>query len=217
MRSDWVPFSASALVIGAMSMLLGALLNPLAGEGGRGAATLRAAGEADTRWLGMSVMYFLASIFLTLGLPALLSLFVRRGRGIGVVSVGVFSVGTIGMSGFAMLMVFLRTLVTGGALKTQNLDALGDDLGLTIFLYGWVAGFYLGVLLIGVALFLSRKTPVWVPLLLVLFVVALPVSSMIGRVGAAVQVLALAIAFTGIAIAAVSDDHKRELRGQPVF
>lgn len=217
MRSDWVPFSASALVIGAMSMVLGAVLNPLAGGGGRAAATLRAAGESDTRWLGMAVMYFLASIFLTLGLPAMLSLFVRRGRGLGVVSVGVFAIGTIGLSGFAMLMVFLRTLVTHGMLKTQNLDVLGDDLGLAIFLYGWIIGFYLGVLLIGIALFMSRKTPVWVPLLLVFFVAVLPVSSRLGTVGSALQVLALAVAFTGIAIAAVSDEHKRELRQQPVF
>jgi hypothetical protein len=216
MRTDWVPFSASALVIGAMSMVLGAVLNPIAGEG-RGAAVLRAAGQSETRWLGMSVMYFLASIFLTLGLPALLSLFVRRGRGLGVVSVGVFAVGTIGLSGFAMLMVFLRTLVSQGVLTTGNLDNLGDDVGLALFLYGWIAGFYLGVLLIGIALFRSRKTAVWVPALLVLFVAALPVSSQLGRVGSALQVLALAVAFTGIAVAAVSDEHKRDLRSQPVF
>ncbi len=216
MRTDWVPFSASALVIGAMSMVLGAVLNPIAGEG-RGAAVLQAAGQSETRWLGMSVMYFLASIFLTLGLPALLSLFVRRGRGLGVVSVGVFAVGTIGLSGFAMLMVFLRTLVSQGVLRGRNLDILGDDVGLAVFLYGWIAGFYLGVLLIGIALFVSRKTAVWVPALLVLFVAVLPLSSHLGRVGSALQVLALAVAFTGIAIAAVSDEHKQELRSQPVF
>jgi hypothetical protein len=217
MRTDWVPFSASALVIGAMSLVLGAVLNPLTGQGGRAAATLRAAGESDTRWLGMSVMYFLASIFLTLGLPALLSLFVRRGRALGVLSVGVFSLGTIGLAGFAMLTVFLRTLVTGGMLRTENLDGLDEDLGLAIFLYGWIVGFYLGVLLISIALFVARKTPVWVPVLLVLFVAMMPVSSHLGRIGSALQVLTLAIAFTGVAVASVSDEHKGELRRQPVF
>ncbi|MGN6575423.1 MAG: hypothetical protein ACTHKG_07035, partial [Nocardioides sp.] len=142
MRTDWVPFSASALVIGAMSMVLGAVLNPISGE--RGAAVLRAATNSESRWLGMSVMYFLASIFLTLGLPALLSLFVRRGRGLGVVSVGVFAIGTIGLSGFAMLMVFLRSLLSQGVLRADGLDNLGDDIGLALFLYGWIAGFYLG-------------------------------------------------------------------------
>jgi hypothetical protein len=215
MRTDWVPFSASALVIGAMAMVLGGVLNPISGE--RGTAVLRAASDSETRWLGMSVMYFLASIFLTLGLPALLSLFVRRGRGLGVVSVGVFAIGTIGLSGFAMLMVFLRSLVSQEVLQTDGLDRLGDDIGLTVFLYGWIAGFYLGVLLIGIALFRSRKTGVWVPALLVLFVAVMPLSSQLGRIGSALQVLALAVAFTGIAVAAVSDEHKRELRNQPVF
>lgn len=216
MRTDWVPYSASALVIGSMAMVLGAVLNPLSGSG-RAAETLRVAGQEDGRWLAMSVMYFLASVFLTLGLPSVLSLFVRRGRSLGLIAVGVFSVGAIGLSGFAMLMVFMRTLVIQDLLKSTSLDRLTGDLGLSLFLYGWIAGFYLGVLLIALALFVARKTPVWVAALLVLFVVALPFAQHLGRVGSALQVLALAVAFTGIATAAVSDDHKRELRGQPVF
>jgi hypothetical protein len=116
-----------------------------------------------------------------------------------------------------MLMVFLRSLVSQGVLQTDGLDHLGDDAGLTVFLYGWIAGFYLGVLLIGIALFRSRKTALWVPILLVLFVAVMPLSSQLGRIGSALQVLALAVAFTGIAVAAVSDEHKRELRNQPVF
>src|SRR5512139_1325041 len=117
MRTDWVPYSASALVIGAMSMVLGAVLNPLSGSG-RAAETLRVAGQEDGRWLGMAVMYFLASVFLTLGLPSLLSLFVRRGRSLGLVAVGVFSIGAIGLSGFAMLMVFMRSLVIQDLLRS---------------------------------------------------------------------------------------------------
>ena len=66
-------------------------------------------------------------------------------------------------------------------------------------------------------MFLSRTTPRWVPALLGLFVLALPFSSHLGRVGSAVQVLALAVAFTGIAMAAVTDDSKRTLTREPVF
>jgi hypothetical protein len=216
MRTDWVPYSASALVIGAMSMVLGALLNPLSGNG-RAAETLRIAQQEDGRWLAMAVMYFLASVFLTLGLPALLSLFVQRGRSLGLIAVGVFSVGAIGLSGFAMLMVFMRTLVIRDLIKTTSLDRMTNDLGLSIFLYGWIAGFYLGILLIAVALVVARKTPVWVAGLLLLFVIALPFVQYLGRLGSALQVLALAVAFTGVAIAAVSDEHKRELQRQPVF
>jgi hypothetical protein len=216
MRTDWVPYSASALVIGAMSMVLGAVLSPLSGNQ-RAAETLRVAGQEDGRWLGMAVMYFLASIFLTLGLPALLSLFVNRGRGLGLLAVGVFSVGAIGLSGFAMLMVFIRTLVIGDLLKSTGLDRMSDDVGLSIFLYGWIGGFYVGILLIAVALFVARKTPTWVAALLLLFVIAMPFVEHLGRVGSALQVMALAVAFTGIATAAVSDEHKKELKAQPVF
>jgi hypothetical protein len=216
MRTDWVPYSASALVIGAMSMVLGAVLSPLSGNQ-RAAETLRVAGQEDGRWLGMAVMYFLASIFLTLGLPAMLSLFVNRGRGLGLLAVGVFSVGAIGLSGFAMLMVFIRTLVIEDLLKGTGLDQMTDDVGLSIFLYGWLAGFYVGILLIAVALFVARKTPAWVAALLLLFVIAVPFVEHLGRVGSALQVMALAVAFTGVATAAVSDEHKRELQAQPVF
>lgn len=216
MRSDWVPYSASALVIGAMSLVLGAVLNPLAGNQ-RAAETLRVAEQAGGRWLAMAVMYFLASVFLTLGLPALLSLFVKRGRGVGVIAVGVFSIGAIGLSGFAMLMVFMRTLVIKDLLKSTSLDRITDDLGLGIFLYGWVAGFYLGILLIAIALLVARKTPLWVPGLLLLVVVAMPFVQHLGRVGSALQVVALAVAFTGVATAAVSGEHQRELQSQGVF
>jgi hypothetical protein len=216
MRTDWVPYSAAALVIGAMCLVLGALLNPIAG-GQDAAASLLVAERQDGRWLGMAVMYFLASIFLTLGLPSLLSLFVRRGRSVGLLAVGVFSIGAIGLCGFAMLLVFMRTLVIQDVLTTANPDRLMNEVGLEIFLYGWVAAFYVGILLVAVALFVSGKTRAWVPALLVLFVLMLPASEYLGRVGAALQVMALAVAFTAVAMASVSDEHKSELRRQPVF
>jgi hypothetical protein len=49
---------------------------------------------------------------------------------------------------------------------------------------------------------------VWVPLLLVVFVAMLPVAAHLGRVGAAVQVLLLAVGFTGVAMAAVTTVHE---------
>ena len=41
----------------------------------------------------------------------------------------------------------------------------------------------------------------------------LPFATQLGRVGSAIQVLALAVAFTGIAMAAVTGEHQRELPG----
>ena len=216
MRSEWIPLSASALVIGAMAMVFGALLNPQdAGESA--SQTLRVVTMSDGRWLGMSVMYFGASVALMLGLPALLSLFTQKGRRTGLVAVAVFSVGVIGLAGFAMLLVFFRALAEAEAIQSARLEDATSDLGLNVFLYGWIAGFYLGLLLVAVALFLAKKTPVWVPVLLVVFVALFPVSEQLGRVGQVLQVLALAVAFTGVAIASVNQVHERIVVREPSY
>ncbi|MGZ6878215.1 MAG: hypothetical protein ACXVFR_17775, partial [Nocardioidaceae bacterium] len=154
---------------------------------------------------------------MTLGLPAVLSLFTRRARRLGLLAVGVLSLGVIGTAGYAMLMVFFRALVVKDLVKTGGLDQLAHDAGLGFFLYGWIGGFYLGVALLALALLVARSTARWVPAVLVLFVLMLPVASHLGRLGSAVQVLLLAVAFTGIAVAAVSEEHQRDLRRQPVF
>ncbi len=217
MRTDWLPVSASSLVIGAMSLVLGSLLNPVAGSQDA-AATLRVVESSGGRWLGMAVMYFIGSVTLSLGMPALLSLFTARGRRVGLLAVAVFEVGAIGLAGYAMLMVFFRALVREEVLKTgPGLDRVTEDSGLSIFLYGWIVAFYLGVLLMVVALLVSRKAPRWVPFTFLFFIVLAPFTSTLGRVAMAVQILALAVAFTGVAVAAVSAEHQRDLRRQPVF
>jgi MFS family permease len=215
-RSDWVPLSASALVIGAMSLVFGSLLNP-SQSGDSTLQTLRVVEDDGGRWLAMAVMFFLASLALTLGLPTILTLLDRRGRKVGVVGLALFTVGAVGTCGFAMLMVFFRALVDAHAIVPAQIEAAGQDHGLSWFLYAWIGGFYGGVLLIAIGLFLSRTTPRWVPALLALFVLVLPVSSHLGRVGSAIQVMALAVAFTGIAMAAVSGESKRTLTHEPVF
>ncbi|MGN6575150.1 MAG: hypothetical protein ACTHKG_05645 [Nocardioides sp.] len=213
MRSDWVPLSASALVIGVMALVFGSLLNPQE-AGSTAAQTMATVGREGGRWLGMSVMYFGASVALTLGLPALLSLFTKRGRKLGLFAIAVFSIGVIGTSGYAMLLVFFRALVKAGALENSKLEQVTADNGLNIFLYGWIAGFYLGLLLIALALFVAKRTPTWVPVLLVVFVALFPFGEQIGRIGQVLQVMGLAVAFTGIAISAVNQVHERDVVGQ---
>ena len=208
MRWDWIPLSASALVIGVMALVFGALLNPVSPDAGA-AETVANVADYSERYLGMSVMYFLASVSLTLGLPAVLSLFTRRARRLGVVAVVVFSVGVIGTSGYAMLLVFFRALVNQEAIRARSLQEVAGDIGLSVFLYSWIAAFYAGLLLLAVALFLARRTPVWVPIVLLVFVATFPAASYVGRFGQVLQVLLLAVAFTGIAMEAV---HPRSQR-----
>ena len=217
MRWDWIPLSASALVIGVMSLVFGALLNPVP-IGGDSAETVATVAMAGGRWLGMAMMFFLASIMLTLGLPAILSLFLERGRGIGVVAVAVLAVGAIGTSGYAMLLAFFRALVRADAIRTGGLEQVTSDIGLGVFLYGWVAAFYGGLALLALALLVARRTPVWVSLVLLAVVALLPVVSVLGRTGQVVQMLALAFAFTGVAMAAVHPAERRRGRSaQPAY
>jgi hypothetical protein len=216
MRTDWVPLSASALVIGVMALVFGSLLNPTE-AGSTATQTLQAVQSDGGRWLAMAVMYFFASIALTMGLPSVLTLFTSKGRRLGLTALAVFSVGAIGTCGYSMLLVFFRALVVAGAVKPGGLEMVTHDRGLTIFLDGWFGGFYLGVLLLAVALLVAGTVPKWVPVLLFVFVVMLPLSGPLGRVGTAVQVLALAVACTGIALASVNGDHARGLSRQPAF
>ena len=57
----------------------------------------------------------------------------------------VFTVGAIGTCGYAMLLVFFRAMVVGGAVRQPAFGEVTDDPGLTIFLDGWVGCFYGGV------------------------------------------------------------------------
>jgi hypothetical protein len=214
-HKDWVPLSASALVVGVMSLVFGALLNPSTG-GETAARTLDLVRLDSGRWLAMAVMYFFASVALTLGLPAVLTLLVRRGRGIGLVGLGLFTIGSVGTCGFAMVLVFYRALVLMGAIRPALLEGVATETGLRWFLIVWIGGFYGGVLAISIALFLARTTARWIPALLLLFVVMAPFTGYLGRAWSTAQLFALAVGCTGIAIAAVGGST-RVVAEEPVL
>jgi hypothetical protein len=173
---------------------------------------VRIASEQSGRWIAMSVLYFCASVALTCGMPAVLSLFRERGHRLGIAAVSVLSVGAVGTSGFAMLLVFIQALAQQDALRAGGLDAVLSDVGLAVFFWGWITGFYLGALLVAVALLVSRATPPWIPVLLLLFVVLLPVGRVLGQTGQVIGLMALAVAFTGIATVAVGQSQPPDAR-----
>jgi hypothetical protein len=206
-RPDLIVFSASALVVGVMCLVFGSALNP--SEPGAGVtAAVRVATDHSGRWLGMAVLWFCASIALTVGLPAILSLFQTRAHRIGIVGVGVMSIGAIGTSGFAMLLVFVQALANNDAIRVTGMDEVVADDGLGIFLWSWATGFYLGSILVAIALIIARTTHLWVPIALLGYVVLRPLDGIVGEVGPIVRQFALVLAFTGIAVAAVSQTQR---------
>lgn len=201
MRTDWIPASASALVLGAFSLVFGAMLNPST-SGQSVEATLRVADEQGTRWTGMALMFVLGAVALTFGLPAVLSLFRDRGRMTGTVGVGIFLVGVLGTACVGVLLMFFRAMVEAHAVRADAVEQAGNDTATQIVLGGWLIGFYLGLVLIAAALVRARA-PIWLPLILLAYVASVPFGSSLNRVGEIVQVLVLASAFTGMAVVAV--------------
>lgn len=200
MRVDWVPVSAAMLVTGAMALVLGSFLTPSAETA---TEALRLVEEQDNRWLAVAVMYFLAAVTLVLGLPAVLLLFVAAGRRTAIAATGVLAVGYVGTAGYAMVLVFLRALVLADAVDAQGLSDASSELGLRVFLVGWVAAFYLGELLLAVALLRAHVVAVWIPLALLAHIALLPASRILPSSLEDVSTLFVAAAFSGLAIAAV--------------
>lgn len=198
MRIDWVPYSAAGLVSGATALFAGALLMP-AGEGGE---SLRIVQEEGGLWLTVASLYFFASVTLTLGMPAVLTLMDARSTRLALTAAATFVVGCIGTAGYAALLVMVRALVLLGTIGEQDLENLADDAGLGVFLYGWIAAFYLGELLLGIALLRSRDIARWWPSLLLAHVVALPLSAVLPPTVATWTVLLTTVGLTGIGITA---------------
>jgi hypothetical protein len=217
MRSEWLPVSAAALVTGVMALILGQMINP-GGSDSSPAAQMLVAAEYPGRWLAMSVLFFGGAAALILGMPAVMSLFEeRRGRGIGMTGVAVFTVGCVGVGGLAALMLMFRALaletMSGEVIPKEEIDLVTaslDEPGLAISLSVWVYGFMLGVLLIALGLFRARRVPAWVPGLLMGFLAMQVVIPFLGggtdaRIASAVGLIFLAGGFTGIATHATSE------------
>lgn len=205
---DWLPVSAALLLTGALALCAGAFLLPSSDDGST-TETLRIVQESGGRWLAAAVVLFLASVFLTLGLPAILTLVQRRGWRIGLAAGVALEVGFVGTAGFAMLMVFFRALVQTDAIVGKNFDAVANEAGLAAFLYVWIVGLYLGELLLGIALLRARTTPRWVPFALLLHVATFPLGDVLPDWLDKGTVLLLVLGFAGIAVQATTPEARR--------
>jgi hypothetical protein len=199
MRIDWVPFSASALVAGATALSVGAVLTP---ESDSAAGTLEIVREAGGQWMAVAVLYFFASVTLTAGMPAVLTLFDKKGFRTGLTAIGVFTIGAVGIAGLAMLLAFIYALVEAEAIVPEMFEAAATEPAFSAFLYGWIGAFYLGELLLGIALLRAASTPRWIPVLLLVHVALFPLSSVLPDEVSSLTVLLITVAFAGVGIAA---------------
>jgi hypothetical protein len=199
MRIDWVPYSAAALVLGATALSVGALLLP---SGGEAATTLEVAESQGGLWLAVSVLYFLSAVTLVLGMPSVVTLFQERGAKFGLTAIGIFTVGCVGIAGFAMLLVFFRALAVTDSIEASTLDQVSSEAGLNVFLFGWIGAFYLGEMLLAIALLRGRAAPRWIPGVLFLHVALFPVSSFLPAEVQSLTALLITVGLCGVGITA---------------
>ena len=203
MRLDWVPVSAAAFVTGVMALAFAALLTP---EGSGAVDTLEIVQQQNGRWLVVAVIYFIAAVGLTLGLPSVTTLFDNRARILGLISVLVLAMGFLGTAGYSMIMVFFRALAITGGINRDALQGATEESGLVVFLLGWVASFVIGELLLALALLRSHAVPRWVPFTLVAHVACVVAGNLLPGQVTRASVMLLAVAFAGVAIQAVARD-----------
>lgn len=168
--NDWLPVSAASLVAGAMALLLASVLTQ---NGDDAAATLMIVEEASGRWLGGALMFFIASVGLVLGLPSIIVLVQGPGRRTAMTACAVLAVGYLGTAAYAAMLVFLRSLVVTDSVDAASLTDVSEEAGLLTFVAIWVGAFYIGELLLAVALLRAGPDVIgrWVPALLALHVV----------------------------------------------
>jgi len=203
MRVTWVPFSAVGLVAGAAALFAGALVTPMVSED----ETLTLVRFEDERWLIVATFYFAAACALTLGLPSILTLFRTRNR-LGLLAIGVFVIGCLGIAGYAMLLFFLRALaVTHSA--TSDLSAVTEEPALLGFLYGWAGALYLGELLLAIALLRHTSTPRWIPIVLIGHVLTLPLSGVLPETAQVATGLLITAGLAGLGVYA-AQQYRRD-------
>ncbi|MFL6004597.1 MAG: hypothetical protein ACJ72P_17460 [Nocardioides sp.] len=208
MRIDWVPYSAASLVIGATALAVGSLLLPSYAEA---AITVQMTQSEAGLWLAVSILYFVAAIMLTLGMPSILTLFEARGARFGLTAVGIFAASAAGTAGFAMLLMFVRALVMNDAIPDATVLDVTQDTGLTGFLYIWIGALVLGELLLALALLRARAAPRWIPVLLLVHVALLAFAPYLPELIGSGSPLLILVALSGIGIRAAAQ------RTQPAY
>ncbi|WP_348690864.1 hypothetical protein [uncultured Nocardioides sp.] len=124
-----------------------------------------------------------------------------RGRRTAMAACVALAVGYLGTAGYAALLIFFRALVVTDALTPAAPEAAAEENGLMTFVFAWVGAFYLGELLLAIALWRAGSDVIarWVPLALLGHVVSLVFVAGPSWVGQ-VAVVLVALPLCGLAI-----------------
>lgn len=199
MGAGWLPWSAASLASGAVLLVLGALSMPPTTEVGQ---VVGVVAHQDAAWLMASASFFLASVALTMGLPAILWLFPRRHQPVGYVGLWTWAVGTIGMAGVAALLVLFRAVVHTVEMTPDQVEALSRDPLLRIGLGAVFGAFYLGELVVALVLLRGRAAPTWVPAALLVHIAMAPVNDLLPPRLQGLQAIVLGVGLMGAAVRA---------------
>lgn len=199
MGERWLPYAAAALATGSVALIMGALTLPSSPDSSELLSTLE---SSPDRWLMAAAAFMYAAFALTVGIPTFVHLLKKRGRGTGQVGMVIFSFGTIGLSGYAALLIVFRALAAHAVVGAREIELLSRDSGLIAYLGAFLVAFQVGLLLLGIALLMARTVPRWIPLLMLAHVVSTPFAHLIPEGFQAVHSLILGIALIGVAVSA---------------
>ena len=200
MGAAWQQWSAASLASGAVLLVLGSLMLPA--DGGDVAAMIASVRDESGRWVMAAFAFLLASVALTLGMPSVLTLIGGRGRLLGLVGIGVWAMGTIGLAAYAALLIFFRAVVPAVDMTPAQADRIAADPTLLAFVVAITAAFLLGEVLTAIALLLARVLPVWVAVLMLVHAAVAAVAEQLPTAVERAQVLMFGVALMGVAVRA---------------
>jgi hypothetical protein len=185
------------LASGAVLLVLAALAMPPTSEVGQ---VVDAVKQEDAAWLMASAAFFLASVALTMGLPAILTLIPERRQVVGLVGLWIWSIGTIGTSALAAFLILFRATVRVAEISPADVEQLTRDPVLAISLLFVFGSFYLGELVVAIVLLVASRLPRWIPGLLLVHIAAAPVNHLLPQQLQGIQAVVLGGALMALAV-----------------
>jgi hypothetical protein len=200
--------AAACLVLGPLAFLVGSAVDPAWDDDS--ATYLAEVAEAPGRYQLAGLLGLVGAILTVVGLLGVIHLL--RGPRVTLAQVGasLVLVGAVCVAGMSVVNIF-EAVGTGSeydrAMMVDYFDAVEESGWAMVFFVAFIGGLMLGTLLLAIGLFLQRDAaPVWVPVLLLAYIVASFFS--VGQLMSVASSALLVIALGGLAarIVTVSDD-----------